>query len=210
MNMEAAMAIESGFAGATPAAKRRRSRFGENSIIRAISSAPVTVRTKLLVGFVAIAALLVLVGVLGLVALGRSSARVERLGTLQANAAAYKGLETDVVQIKNLLLERATFTPRAGVPLGHEAKVPPSESYLVLDSTINQALTTFIGDATVLEKSEPALFGRVYGIYRRLSALAQTMIADDVSGKGALAGSIVREERELAERLALAMNGLAT
>src|SRR3954454_20567585 len=128
MNMEAAMAVQSGFAGAASATKRRRSRLGETSIIRAISSAPVTVRTKLLVGFVAIAALLVLVGVLGLVALGRSSARVERLGTLQANAAAYKGLEIDVVQIKNLLLERANQTFNAGVPLGREAKVLPSSS----------------------------------------------------------------------------------
>src|SRR3954454_13633752 len=138
MNMEAAMAVQSGFAGAASATKRRRSRLGETSIIRAISSAPVTVRTKLLVGFAAIAALLVLVGVLGLIALGRSSARVERLGTLQANAAAYEGLETDVVQIKSLLLERPGFTRHAGVPLGHEATVPPSDSFLVLDSTINK------------------------------------------------------------------------
>ena len=45
------MAIGSGVAGTTSAAKRRRNRLGESSLVRAISSAPVTVRTKLLVGF---------------------------------------------------------------------------------------------------------------------------------------------------------------
>src|SRR6266567_2029549 len=115
--MEAGMAIGPGLRDATPAAKRPTvARAGDNPLVRAISRAPVSVRTKLLVGFVAIAALLVVVGVLGLLALGRSNARVERLGTLQAQAAAYQGLAVDVVQLKNLVLERAGFTPNAGVP----------------------------------------------------------------------------------------------
>src|SRR4051794_26666167 len=210
MNMEAAMAIESGFAGATSAAKRRRSRLGENSIIRAISSAPVTVRTKLLVGFVAIAALLVLVGVLGLVALGRSNARVQRLGTLQAQAAAYQGLATDVVQLKNLVLERANFTPDAGVPLGRAAKAPPSSSFLVIDATVNQALTTFLSDASVLERSQPALFHRVYDIYTRITKLTQTALAQDQAGTGARAGQLVRRETALATELTPLIERLAT
>jgi signal transduction histidine kinase len=210
MNMEAVMAIGSGVAGTTSAAKRRRNRLGESSLVRAIGSAPITVRTKLLVGFAAIAALLVLVGILGLLALSRSNARVERLGTLQANAAAYKGLETDVAQLENLLLERATFTPNAGVPRGREAKAPPSASYLVLDSTINQALTTFVDDATVLETTEPALFHRVYATYSRLSGLAQTSLARDRSGTGGSVGLLLRKERALAARLGPAMTALAT
>src|SRR5437764_10559058 len=110
--MDAVMAIGPGIVGATPTAKRRvLVGFGENPLVRAISRAPVSVRTKLLVGFVAIAALLVVVGALGLLALSRSNARVERLGTLQAQAAAYQGVAVDVVQLKNLVLERASFTP---------------------------------------------------------------------------------------------------
>src|ERR1051326_4458720 len=108
--MEAVMAIGPGIIGTTPTVKRRvLVRFGETPLVRAISRAPFTVRTKLLVGFVAIAALLVLVGMLGLLALSRSNARVQRLGTLQAHAAAYQGLQTDVVQLKNLITDRAGF-----------------------------------------------------------------------------------------------------
>jgi len=209
--MEAVMAIGSGVAGTTSAAKRRRNRLGESSLVRAIGSAPISVRAKLLVGFAAIAALLVLVGALGLVALSRSNARVERLGTLQANAAAYNGLQTDVTQLDNLLLQRATFTANAGIPQGREAKALPSASYLVLDATINRALTTFLDDATVLETTEPALFRRVvYAIYSRLSRLVQTSLASDGAGTGASVGPLLLKERALAARLAPAMTTLAT
>ena len=53
--------------------------------------APATVRTKLLVAFLVIAALLVLVGVLGLRVLGQANARVERLDALQLRAAPVPG-----------------------------------------------------------------------------------------------------------------------
>jgi signal transduction histidine kinase len=209
--MEAVMATGSGIVGATPAAKRRAFlRVSENPLVRAIGRAPFTVRTKLLVGFVAIAALLVVVGVLGLLALGRSNSRVARLGTLQAHAAAYQSLQTDVTQLKNLLLERASFTPNAGAPLGRAAKAPPSVSFLVLDSTINQALSTFISDATVLEDAEPALFRRVFAIYTRLSAQTHKALEQDQAGTGARAGALVRRETALANELAPLMGGLAT
>ena len=61
----------------------------ENGSSRCVASAP-AVRTKLLVGFLAIAALLVLYDVLGLRVLGQANARVERLGTLQAPSATTK------------------------------------------------------------------------------------------------------------------------
>ncbi|HVH50539.1 MAG TPA: HAMP domain-containing sensor histidine kinase [Gaiellaceae bacterium] len=184
--------------------------MSENPIARAIGRAPVTVRTKLLVGFVGIAALLVLVGILGLLALGRSNARVARLGTLQAHAAAYQGLQTDVTQLKNLLLERRSFTPNAGVPLGRAAKAPPSSAFQVLDSTINTALTTLITDATVLEDAEPALFAQVYAIYTRLSAQTRAALAQDQSGTGAAEGPLVLREIALTNELAPMIEGLAT
>src|SRR3954454_21579713 len=107
--METAMTLGSSAMAKPPA--EQRSVFGrtDGPLVRAVARAPVSVRTKLLVGFITIAALLVVVGVLGLVALGKSNARVAQLGTLQKNAAAYKGLESDVDQIKNLLLERANM-----------------------------------------------------------------------------------------------------
>jgi signal transduction histidine kinase len=135
---------------------------------------------------------------------------VARLGTLQARAAAYQGLETDVVQLKNLLRERARFTPNAGVALGRYAKAPPSISFLVLDSTINQALTTFVTDATGLERVEPALFRQVFTIYSRLTTLTHAALSEDQSGTGARAGLLVRRELALARRLATAMDRLVT
>jgi signal transduction histidine kinase len=202
--MEAVMAIGSGAMRDAPAAERRSTWF-----VRAVARAPVSVRTKLLVGFAAIAALLVLVGALGLVALGQSNARVQRLGDLQAHAAAYNGLQSDIAQVKGLLLERAGITPNAGVPLGRGAKVAPS-SYFVLDSTISQALTSFFGDATVLEGPEPALFSRVYTAYTRLSALTHTALLRDETGQGDKVGPLVRREIALAGVLAPTIAALAT
>ena len=193
-----------------PARRRASLRVSENPLVRVIGRAPVTLRTKLLVGFVAIAALLVLVGVLGLLALGRSNARVARLGTLQAHAAAYQGLQTDVTQLKNLLLERRSFTPNAGAPLGRAAKPPPSTAFQLLDSTINTALTTLVSDATVLEDAEPTLFGQVYAIYTRLSTQTHAALAQDQSGTGAAAGPLVLREIALANKLAPVIEGLAT
>jgi signal transduction histidine kinase len=207
--MEAVMAIGSG--AMREAAAERRTRFGraDNRFVRAVARAPVSVRTKLLVGFVAIAGLLVLVGALGLVALGQSNARVQRLGDLQIHAAAYNVLQSDIKQVKGLMLERADLTRNAGVPLGRGAKVAPS-SFFVLDSTISQALTSFFSDATVLVDPEPALFERVYATYTRLSALTQTALLRDDAGHGDKVGPLIRRETALVSGLVPALEALAT
>ena len=49
-------------------------------------------RTKLLVAFLGIAALLVLVALLGLRVLGQANSRAERLGALQVRVAGYQAL----------------------------------------------------------------------------------------------------------------------
>jgi signal transduction histidine kinase len=182
----------------------------DNRLARWIGRAPFTVRTKLLVGFAGIALLLVVVGVLGLAALGQSNARVQQLGTLQARAAAYKGLQADVGQLKNLLLERATFTPNAGGTLGRGAKAPSSSSFTVLDGTISLTLANFAGDFTILTSAEPALFEQVFGLYLRLSAQTRALLQLDGTGKGASAGPVVRREAALVSELEPLMNGLAT
>ena len=79
----------------------------ENPLVRAVGRLPARVRTKLLVALVGIVALFVVVGALGLRALGQSNARVERLGALQQRAAAYRGLQTGSAQIRLLLGLRA-------------------------------------------------------------------------------------------------------
>jgi len=207
--MEAVMAIGSG--AMREAAAERRSRFGraDNRFVRAVARAPVSVRTKLLVGFAAIAGLLVLVGALGLVALGQSNSRVQRLGDLQARAAAYNGLQSDINQVKELLLERAGHTPNAGVPLGRGARFAQS-SFFVLDSVISQALTSFFSDSAVLEDAEPALFARVFTTYKRLYAMTQSALTGDEADRGDTVGPLVRREVTLAIGLVPALEALAT
>ena len=63
-----------------PVAESWRFDPAENPLVRTIGRIPVSVRTKLLAGFALIALLLVVVGVLGLVALGRSSSRLTGSG----------------------------------------------------------------------------------------------------------------------------------
>ena len=79
---------------AAPAARRGRAapRAVSRVVLRALAHLPGSLRTKLVVGFLAIAALLVLVSLLGLRVLGQANTRVERLDTLQLRAAGYEGL----------------------------------------------------------------------------------------------------------------------
>jgi signal transduction histidine kinase len=61
------------------------------------------VRTKLLVAFLAIAALLVVIALLGLRVLGDSNSRAERLGALQVRVGGYRELEADAALLRQLL-----------------------------------------------------------------------------------------------------------
>ena len=60
-------------------------------------------RTKLLVAFLGIAALLVLVALLGLRVLGQANSRAERLGALQVRVAGYQALEADAATLRQVL-----------------------------------------------------------------------------------------------------------
>jgi signal transduction histidine kinase len=204
------MAVGSDTAEPTPISRGRSwFRRADSPLVRGVARAPVTVRTKLLVGFAGIAALLVVVGILGLLALGASSSRVQRLGTLQARAADYKGLQTDVEQLKSLLLTRREFTPNAGTPIGRGAKVD-ANSFFVLDATIDTTMQTFFNDSTVLEVPEPALFERVYALYSRFNRDAHTVLQQDEAGKGGTAGSLIKRELRTTLGLVPLMDGLAT
>src|SRR5437763_9413378 len=90
---------------------RRRGARSESPLVRAVGRAPVGVRTKLLVAFAGIVALLVVVAVLGLRVLGQSNARIETLGTLQLRAATYQSLQTQAQQLRQLLAIRVAQDP---------------------------------------------------------------------------------------------------
>ena len=75
----------------------------DNPLVRAVARVPLPIRVKQLIGTVAVAALLALVAVLGLVALGRSNSRGTVLRTLQQQGGYEQLLLTDATQLKEAL-----------------------------------------------------------------------------------------------------------
>src|SRR5258708_4617507 len=80
-----------------------RSSRADNPLVRVVGRLPVKVRTKLLVSFAVIAALLVAVAVVGFRGLGQSNARVESLGPLQLRAATYQSRQPQAQQLRQFL-----------------------------------------------------------------------------------------------------------
>src|SRR6266536_696409 len=107
-----------------------------NPLVNAVGRMPVRVRTKLLVAFVGTVVLLVVVGVLGLRVLGQSNDRVERLGTLQLRATAYREIRTDVAEGRVLLGLRAGGKD-VNLYAGNTGSAPTGKSLVFLDQTIS-------------------------------------------------------------------------
>ena len=82
---------------------RERRTFGWASLVRAVARVPLPIRAKQLFGTIAVAALLALVAVLGLVALGQSNSRGTELRRLQQQGVYEQRLLTDATQLKQLL-----------------------------------------------------------------------------------------------------------
>jgi signal transduction histidine kinase len=80
-----------------------RRTFGWASLVRTVARVPLPIRAKQLLGTLAVAALLALVAVLGLVALGQSNSRGTELRKLQQQAVYEQLLLTDATQLKQLL-----------------------------------------------------------------------------------------------------------
>src|SRR5919204_879040 len=77
--------------------------FGWASLARGVARVPLPIRAKQLFGSLAVAALLVLVAVLGLVALGQSNARGTELRRLQQQGGYEQLLLTDATQLKQVI-----------------------------------------------------------------------------------------------------------
>jgi signal transduction histidine kinase len=112
----------------------------EGRLVRAVAGVPAKVRTKLLVAFLVIAALLVLVGVLGLRFLGQANARVEGLGTLQLRASQYRGLEASATDLRQALAVRAAGTA-AITPYTGGATLPGGRIWVLADQDIANMLS---------------------------------------------------------------------
>ncbi|MFL5942521.1 MAG: ATP-binding protein [Gaiellaceae bacterium] len=76
---------------------------GDNPLVRAVARLPAKLRTKLLASFLTIAALLVLVSLLGVHVLGQANSRSDRLKTLQDHRAGYQTLLAQATTVRDIL-----------------------------------------------------------------------------------------------------------
>src|SRR5436305_10816972 len=98
---------------AAPSAPKWRAALwrSRERLARLVAIAPGSVRTKLVVAFLAIATLLVVLTVLGLRVLGQANGRVERLDVLQLRSATYQALEAHAGDLQQTLGVRAAGDP---------------------------------------------------------------------------------------------------
>jgi signal transduction histidine kinase len=182
---------------------------GDGWLVRAVGRAPVTVRTKLLVAFAGIAALLVAVAVLGFRVLGQSNARVVSLGTLQLRAATYEGLQTQSQQLRQLLAIRVGEDPNLNAYLsGKETGLESGKQWTLVDRTIMAALSTLFPATNVArwDFEPPAVdrpqLDRIRRDAERLSSGLQRMLAADQAGATAresqdILGEVIDADNDL-------------
>src|SRR5581483_10256849 len=160
----------------------------DNPLVRAVGRLPVKVRTKLLVAFAGIAALLVVVAALGLRVLGQSNARVTSLGTLQLRAATYQSLQTQSQQLRQLLAVRVADDPSVSIYTGGRARAPSGRRWTLVDRAISASLSQ-LGPAAneqrfgfVPPRDDEGLLARIRRDYGRFDATVRRIIAADAAG----------------------------
>src|SRR5581483_1563076 len=107
-----------------------------NRLSAGIARVPATLRTKLLAAFLAIAALLVLVTVLGLHVLAQANARVERISALQLHQAQYELLAAEANDLRQGLSARASGNPNVSGYTGDKL-IPGGKQWYPTDLTVN-------------------------------------------------------------------------
>jgi CHASE3 domain sensor protein len=144
-----------------------------------IARVPVSISTKLLVAFLAIAALLVVVGAVGLAELGMANQRTEDLAGLQRKIAAYRQIQHDTLaQLHSV--SSALLVPDAAR----------------LDATLRQ-LNQFGYDLDRLQfvaQDEVELFTRVRQEYEVFIAIVQEVVEKVRAGQ-VVAGLQLQTER---------------
>ena len=106
----------------------------------AVGRMPVTVRTKLLVAFLAIAGLLVLITVLGLHVIAQANGRVQGLRNVQLRQAQYVMLAAQADDLRTALGARAAGTPNYQGYTG-EKGIPGGKQWKETDLTVRALLT---------------------------------------------------------------------
>jgi signal transduction histidine kinase len=206
-------------APAPPAPRRLFSRV-DNPLVRAVGRLPVGVHIKLLAAFAGIAALLVVVGLLGLRVLGQSNARVERLASLQVRGAAYKGIQAPATQLRQLLGIRLADPNVAlgwGAYLGQTTiKLPNGRSAVILDQTIATALAQ-LGPAMGASRlgftpppEDEVVLQHMRRDYQHFTTAMAKIIAFDQAGGSAKGQRFQTEAINAANELGTLADGLAT
>src|SRR2546428_271338 len=121
----------------------QRKRWGsDNPIVRAVGRVPLPLGGKLLVGFAVVAALLAVVGALGLVSLNQSNSRGAELRNLQQTAAYAQLLEGDAKQLSTLVAQRAGSNAGAT----NAFNVESAALYQGLDNDVFSSWQLFVND----------------------------------------------------------------
>ena len=160
----------------------------DNRVVRAVAGVPAKVRTKLLVAFLVVAALLVLVGVLGLRVLGQANSRVEGLGTLQLRTSQYQSLETSANDLRQALSVRATGYPGASGYTGNPTLPVSGGIWVQVDHDVSNMLSQveLAADESLFRFVPPAGDERVLrGIrqdYGTVDQAASSLMTLDKSG----------------------------
>ena len=140
---------------------------GDGPLVRAVGRLPARLHTKLLIGFVGTALLVVAVGLLGLRVLGQSNDRVVGLGALQKRAAAYGKLQSDASHVRRLLAENvATDYYKVNDP---HPPLPSGLGAAEVDRAVANALAR-IGPETLPDRLGFVPSAEDEGVLRRIRA----------------------------------------
>jgi len=152
----------------------------DNRLVDLVARTPATLRAKLLVGFLAIAALLVLVSVLGLLVLGKANARVVGLGTLQLRSSTYQALEAHATDLRQALGARSAGTIQV-TPYTGGTRLQGGRQWALADLAVADVLseielgTNEVTFGFVPPRADERVLQRIRrdyrGVYRALAAI---------------------------------------
>jgi signal transduction histidine kinase len=113
---------------------KEQARSPDNPLVRAVGRVPLALRVKLLIGFGVVGALLAAGYLLGLVALGQSNTRGQRLLRLQRRAVYVQLLHADATQLKGTVEYRINVGSAKRFGTGLDQTIGNSFNRLCLDS----------------------------------------------------------------------------
>jgi signal transduction histidine kinase len=175
-----------------------------------------SLRTRLVIAFVGMVALLVVLGVLGLRVLSDSNDRVEVLGALQLRATTYRELETEAGQVRLLLGLRAGGGDLAVWLGGTPSSAPGGTTLDFIDQTIATALIRLGQSAAapnlgfVPPRDEVHALERVRQDQASLSDVVTRIIAFDRAGSPADGLRLQRDAEPLSREIEELLSGLAS